>query len=245
MAVLPSDHHIPMRSAIAAAFRAALELARAPGNLVVLGIPPSRPETGFGYIESAKIAARPRGASGVRGQALYGKAGAVARAKICGFREVFLERGHVLLARIDVSRRAAPISAEDARGARRARQDDRHSALRLRTAPHLSAARKYFGGLRHHGAGHATGQRDARLRDSRGSGLERHRLLGSRLRTARGQARGECFGGAAFRAGCARKLFLEPKKFVAAIGVRDLVLVETDDALLCAHAIARRTWARS
>jgi len=28
-----------------------MEVAREPGRLVVLGIPPTRPETGFGYIE--------------------------------------------------------------------------------------------------------------------------------------------------------------------------------------------------
>jgi mannose-1-phosphate guanylyltransferase len=54
MAVLPSDHFIGRAAAYRRVVRAALRLAAKPGALVVLGIPPTRPETGFGYIERAK-----------------------------------------------------------------------------------------------------------------------------------------------------------------------------------------------
>ena len=50
-----------MRCGIDRLVRAALDLARVPGNLVVLGIPPERPETGYGYIERGGISVRPRG----------------------------------------------------------------------------------------------------------------------------------------------------------------------------------------
>ena len=40
---------------------AALEMARTPGRLVVLGIPPTRPETGYGYIERGEASGKPRG----------------------------------------------------------------------------------------------------------------------------------------------------------------------------------------
>jgi len=50
-AVLPADHFIAQPERYRTIVRAALELAREPGRLVVLGIPPTRPETGFGYIE--------------------------------------------------------------------------------------------------------------------------------------------------------------------------------------------------
>ncbi|MGH7836748.1 MAG: sugar phosphate nucleotidyltransferase, partial [Candidatus Binataceae bacterium] len=49
MAVLPSDSHIAQGARYRSLVRAALELARTPGNLVVMGIPPTRPETGYGY----------------------------------------------------------------------------------------------------------------------------------------------------------------------------------------------------
>jgi mannose-1-phosphate guanylyltransferase len=51
MAVLPADHFIAQPATYRRIVRAALDVARRPGALVVLGIPPTRPETGYGYIE--------------------------------------------------------------------------------------------------------------------------------------------------------------------------------------------------
>ncbi len=51
LAVLPADHYIAQPEKYRKIFSAALEVAREPGRMVVLGIPPTRPETGFGYIE--------------------------------------------------------------------------------------------------------------------------------------------------------------------------------------------------
>lgn len=53
MAVLPSDHFIADSQNYRRIVSAALGVASEPGNMVVLGIPPTRPETGFGYIERA------------------------------------------------------------------------------------------------------------------------------------------------------------------------------------------------
>jgi len=54
MAVLPADHYIAKPAKYLRIVHAALHVARSAGTLVVLGIPPSRPETGFGYIERAR-----------------------------------------------------------------------------------------------------------------------------------------------------------------------------------------------
>src|SRR6267142_519544 len=51
MAVLPADHYIANPERYRIIVRAALEVARRQGRMVVLGIPPTRPETGYGYIE--------------------------------------------------------------------------------------------------------------------------------------------------------------------------------------------------
>jgi mannose-1-phosphate guanylyltransferase len=51
MAVLPADHHIAQPQRYREVVRAALNVARAEKRIVVLGIPPTRPETGFGYVE--------------------------------------------------------------------------------------------------------------------------------------------------------------------------------------------------
>jgi len=51
MAVLPADHHIEQPQKFGEIVNAAVDVARETGRMVVLGIPPTRPETGFGYIE--------------------------------------------------------------------------------------------------------------------------------------------------------------------------------------------------
>jgi len=51
LAVLPADHYIQQPEKYREIVRAALTVAHEPGRMVVLGIPPTRPETGFGYIE--------------------------------------------------------------------------------------------------------------------------------------------------------------------------------------------------
>ena len=51
LAVLPADHYIARPEKYRKIVASALAVAREPGRMVVLGIPPTRPETGFGYIE--------------------------------------------------------------------------------------------------------------------------------------------------------------------------------------------------
>ena len=61
MAVLPSDSYIADTARYRTLVAAALDMARTPGSLVVLGIPPTRPETGYGYIERGETSGKPRG----------------------------------------------------------------------------------------------------------------------------------------------------------------------------------------
>src|SRR5256884_8910225 len=51
MAVLPADHYIEQPQKFREIVGTALDVAREKGRMVVLGIPPTRPETGFGYVE--------------------------------------------------------------------------------------------------------------------------------------------------------------------------------------------------
>jgi mannose-1-phosphate guanylyltransferase len=62
MAVLPADHYIAEPRKYREIVAAALHVAREPGRMVVLGIPPTRPETGFGYVERMEPAI---GANGI------------------------------------------------------------------------------------------------------------------------------------------------------------------------------------
>src|SRR5579863_2621842 len=57
MAVLPADHYIAETRRYQRIVQTALGVAREPGRMVVLGIPPTRSDTGFGYIERMDVAA--------------------------------------------------------------------------------------------------------------------------------------------------------------------------------------------
>jgi mannose-1-phosphate guanylyltransferase len=61
LAVLPADHFIANPERYRVIVRAAFEMAQEKGRMVVLGIPPTRPETGFGYIERMGEALDSRG----------------------------------------------------------------------------------------------------------------------------------------------------------------------------------------
>jgi mannose-1-phosphate guanylyltransferase len=62
LAVLPADHYIARPERYREIVRAALDEARKPGHMIVLGIPPTRPETGYGYIERQGDSITPHGA---------------------------------------------------------------------------------------------------------------------------------------------------------------------------------------
>jgi mannose-1-phosphate guanylyltransferase len=53
MSVLPADHYTAQQKKYAQIAQLAVRVARESGRMVVLGIPPSRPDTGFGYIQCA------------------------------------------------------------------------------------------------------------------------------------------------------------------------------------------------
>ena len=167
MAVLPADHYIEQAARYRRIVRAALALARHPGNLVVMGVPPTHPETGFGYIERAGSAGRPGGfpAYAVRRFAEKPSLG-VARGYVRS-RRYFWNAGMFfwrVSTFLEDLRKFLPTThaALMALGKRSA-----HRAMRRRSRA-LSAARKYFRGLRHHRAGDAR-QEPPRLRFRRKS----------------------------------------------------------------------------
>jgi len=51
LGMFPADHVVSDEPAFLATLRCGIDLARTDGNIVVLGIRPTRPETGYGYIE--------------------------------------------------------------------------------------------------------------------------------------------------------------------------------------------------
>lgn len=51
LCVLPADHHVAREEALVGALARALDIAEADSRIVSVGIVPTRPETGFGYLE--------------------------------------------------------------------------------------------------------------------------------------------------------------------------------------------------
>ncbi len=54
LGIFPSDHVVINQARFAEVLSAAIRLASAGENIVVLGVPPTRPETGYGYIEEGE-----------------------------------------------------------------------------------------------------------------------------------------------------------------------------------------------
>ena len=59
MAILPADHHVPNARAFAAAIRKAAKAAARAEVLVTLGVEPTRPDIGYGYIKVGAEAGSP------------------------------------------------------------------------------------------------------------------------------------------------------------------------------------------
>ncbi len=232
MAVLPSDHHIAEAARYRALVRAALDLARVPGSLVVMGIPPTRPDTGFGYIERGAVAGRARGVAAYGVQRFTEKPALpqarkyVASGKYFWNAGMFFWRASTFL---DNLHRFLPAM---------------HGALlelgkTIGTPRYVSALRRIYPRLESISVDYAVMEPATRIRGVRrvsvipaqvgwsdiGSWAAVHELL-ARKPGANVSA------GQSFALDAGGNYFWSMKKFVAAIGVRDLVLVETEDALL-------------
>lgn len=71
MAVLPADQYIARAAKFRSLVSAALQAASSAGQMVVLGIPPTRPDTGFGYIECIGNAKRGNGGKLAAGAQIF------------------------------------------------------------------------------------------------------------------------------------------------------------------------------
>lgn len=211
MAVLPADHHIAKPEKYKKIVAAALALASEPGNLVVMGVPPDHPETGFGYIELAQVSARANGMPAYLVRRFTEKPVLAMAKKYLGLGAVFLERGDVLLARVHLSGMPEALSSRNAFCSIGTCLGDRYSPLRRGTAPHLSNARKHFRRLRGDGTRH---QRTWKKR-SKSAGIacrcwmERHRLVGCSARSFGRIAARKRVSCAAFHSRRKRQLLLE------------------------------------
>jgi mannose-1-phosphate guanylyltransferase len=232
MAVLPADHYIARTARYRRIVRAALEVARRGPNLVVLGIPPTRPDTGFGYIERGEAAGR-FGGQRVYAVRQFTEKPSLARAKRYAASGRYDWNAGMFFWRVstylDALRRFLPAT---------------HRALSalakdVGTPREARALARIYPRLKNISADYAVMEPATRERGPRrvfvlpaeigwsdiGSWAAVYELLARRM--------GEnVSAGPSLALEAAGNFLWSPKKFVAAVGVRDLVLVETPDAIL-------------
>lgn len=240
MAVLPADHFIGRAVRYLRIVRAALEVAARGPNLVVLGIPPTRPETGFGYIERAAPRVRVRGAAAYPVERFTEKPPlARARRYVASGRYfwnagMFFWRVSTFLEHL---KRFLPAT-HDALS---------HLTDTIGTPRYAKTLRRLYPRLKNISVDYAIMEPATRQPGPRnvfvlpaavdwsdiGSWAAVYELL------ARKQ--GENIAAGDFCAlDATGNYFWSPQKFVAAIGVRDLVVVDTPDALLiCPRELAQ------
>ena len=233
MAVLPADHYVADVGRYRRIARAAMELARKSGNLVVLGIPPTRPETGFGYIERGGSTGRPGGFPAYAVRRFTEKPGPAVAQQYVKSRRYFWNAG-MFFWRVstffECLRKYLPRTW-NALG---------ELQQSIGTPGYARALKEIYPRLTNISADYAIMEPATR----RGS-TERVFVLpaanigwsdiGSWAAVYELLARekgGNVTAGDLFALDASGNFLWSPKKFVAAIGVRDLIVVETADALL-------------
>jgi len=237
MAVLPADHYIAQPARYLRLVRAALELAAQGEAMVVLGIPPTRPETGYGYLERAAPAARSGGARIYAVRRFTEKPPlALARQYVASGRYfwnagMFFWRVSTFLLNLE---RHLPATYEALMRLAEDIGTPRYRKTLCRIYPQLENVSVDYAILEP-----ATRKRASQQKVESGVFVIPAEVgwsdIGSWAAVYKLLARkaGENLSAGHFVALDAHGNFIwAPEKFVAAIGVRDLVIVETPDALL-------------
>ena len=206
---------------------------RRPAPIATLGIPPTRPDTGFGYIRLGRRARRRRAPD----RPLRREARRRTRGAVCRGRHVLVEQRHFRGARERVARCAGTPSAGDARGVRRGGQGRTHrrrvpapGRRRVRPRP-VRFDRLRGDGARRHAERAVRGRRRAARR-----GLVGPRFVGRRLgRDGEGRHRATSRAAAwSFEGATSSYARSEGGRLVACVGTTNIIVVETDDAVLVA-----------
>ena len=236
MAVLPSDAHVADVAGYRKLVGAALQLASEPGRMVVLGIQPTRAETGYGYVE--------------RGEAIgtAGSATAYAVKRFAEKPELELAKEYVASGRYLWNAGMFFWRSSTFLANLKEFLPATHDALselgaKIGTKAYPAALARIYPKLENISVDYAVMERATRSAgDPRVAAIPADigwSDIGSWAAVYELLAAGNganVSAGASFTLDAAGNYFWAPKKFVAAIGVRDLVLVQTDDAvLICAR----------
>jgi len=233
MAVLPSDSYVADGAKYRELVNAALKLAVEPETFVVMGIPPTRPETGYGYIEGG----REEPAAGVTAYtvlrftekpALELAREYVASGKYLWNAGMFFWRVSTFLAALE---RYLPATHAALMDLAKTVGTKKYAAALARIYPKLENISLDYAVMEpatreKAGAGARVVVIPAEVGWSDiGSWAAVYELLA-------GRDGANVSAGPSFTLDAKGNYFWSPKRFVAAIGVKNLVVVETDDALL-------------
>jgi mannose-1-phosphate guanylyltransferase len=232
MAVLPSDSYIAETARYRKLVRAAIQLAETPGSLVVMGIPPTRPETGYGYVERGGVCVRSLGISAFDVRRFTEKPALPLAKRYVASRRYFWNAG-MFFWRVSTFLKALKQFLP-------ATHDVLIELKRfIGRSQYPTQLRRTYARLDSISVDYAVMEPATRMKSSFrvevipanvgwsdiGSWAAVYELLA--------QKPGENVSGGPFHAlDASGNYFWSPKKLVAAIGVQDLVLVETDDAVL-------------
>ncbi|MGD0426666.1 MAG: sugar phosphate nucleotidyltransferase [Candidatus Acidiferrales bacterium] len=229
MSVLPSDSYVADPEQYRRLIRAALDLARVPGKLVVFGVPPTRPETGYGYIQAGNVSARVRAIRALAVRRFTEKPALPLARRYLASGKYFWNAG-IFFWRVstylECLRRFLPAT---------------HSALMrlaetIGTRKYAAALRRIYPRLENISVDYAIMEPAARAASVSvipakvgwsdiGSWSAVYDLLAS-------QRGANVSAGPSFTLDASGNFFWAPGKFAAAIGVQDLLLIETEDAIL-------------
>ena len=233
MAVMPADHYIGKPARCLRLIRAALQVAARGESMAVLGVPPARPETGYGYIEHPAHTTMRAGGFGVYpARRFVEKPGhALARRYLSSGRYfwnagMFFWRVSTFLRNLE----------EFLPATHRALM---HLAEHIGTPGYTRALRRIYLRLENISVDYAILEPATRRRSAPGVFVLPAEMgwsdIGSWASVYELLARSDrqnVSAGKFFALDAHGNFFWSPKKFLAAIGVRDLVVVETSDALL-------------
>ena len=232
MAVLPSDSHVSDAPRYRKLMSAALELVRQPGKMAVFGIPPTHPEIGYGYIELGNPTAKSRAQATFAVRRFTEKPALtlarkyVASGKYLWNAGMFFWRASTFLENL---RQFLPAT---------------YNALQklaptIGTRRYAAALKKMYPQLDNISVDHGIMEPATRVSGSPRVFVVPAKVGWSDIGSwaavydfAAAKPGANVSAGDLFALDSKGNYFWSPKKFVAAIGLRDLVVVETDDALL-------------
>lgn len=240
MAVLSSDNHVADAAAYRRLMHVALDLVREPGKMAVFGIPPAHAETAYGYIQMGRAAATPHGVPVFAVRRFTEKPPLALARK-------YLASGDYLWNAGMFSWRASTFLENLRQFLPKTYAALQEIASRIGTSRYGPFLSRIYPQLEDISVDHAVMEPATRV-----GGVSRVFVVPAKVgwRDIGSWAAVYDFlaprpsanvsAGPFFSLGARGCYIWSPKKFAAAIGVRDLVIIETDDAILiCNRARAQ------